>query len=117
MSVSLGWVISRSGAISPISSGVLDAAYLVTLMRGSSTREVVVEFEDSCTVVSTSYAEEVARRFLRDPEPPQHLRVDRSGSVAILVGPRYPLEQPADHRSVQTALEPGRARSHRSGRS
>jgi len=117
MTSSVAWLISRSGAIAPISTGVVDAAYLVRLMRASSTREIVVEFEDSCTVVSSGYAEEVARRFLRDAEPPQHLRVDRSGRVTVLVGPRDPQEPPTDYRSIENALEPRRARSHRSGRS
>jgi hypothetical protein len=117
MSGGLGWLISRSGAIPPISMGVLDAAYLVTLMQGTSKREIVVEFEDSCTVVSTGYAEEVVRRFVRDAEPPQHLRVDRAGSVSVLVGPRYALQPHAGDRPVEAALEQRRARSRRPGRS
>jgi hypothetical protein len=116
MSGGVAWLISRSGAIAPVSAGVLDAAYLVRLSHGSSTREIVIEFEDSCAVVSSGYAEEVARRFVRDAEPPRHLRVDRAGSVTVLVGPRDPMELPADNGAVETALEPRRARNHRPGR-
>jgi hypothetical protein len=82
------WLISRSGAIAPPSGSLLDAAYLVRLMCGSRSRDVIVEFADSSLVVSNGYAEEVARRFLRDVEPPRHLRVDVSGRVIVLVGPR-----------------------------
>jgi hypothetical protein len=115
MSDNLGWLISRSAAIAPVSARVFDAAYLVRVMQGSSTREIVVEFEDSCAVVSTGYAEEVARRFLQDAEPPQHLQVDRSGVVTVLIGPREPEKPSPGFHASETGFEPGRARSHRRG--
>lgn len=117
MSSGLGWLISRSGAIAPVSARVFDAAYLVRLVQGSSTREIVVEFEESCAVVSTGYAEEVARQFLRDAEPPEHLQVDRSGAVTVIVGPREPKQASPSLRSAETTFEPRRARSHRRGAS
>jgi len=110
-----GWLISRSSAISAPSGSLLDAAYLVRLSRGVSTREVIVEFADSSSVVSNGYAEEVARRFLRDAEPPQHLRVEASGLISVLVGPREPSLPDARHDHVD--LAPGRARNHRRGTS
>jgi hypothetical protein len=113
MSAAAGWLISRSGAIAPPSGSLLDAAYLVRLTRGSSTRDVIVEFADSSAVVSNGYAEEVARRFLGHDEPPRHLRVDVSGSVNVLAGPR----QPTDDTPDQIEFEPRRARNHRRGTS
>jgi hypothetical protein len=111
MSGASGWLISRSGAIAPPSGSLLDAAYLVRLTRGSSTRNVIVEFADSSAVVSNGYAEEVARRFLDHDEPPQHLRVEVSGSVNVLAGPR----QQSDEAPDQIEVEPRRARTHRRG--
>lgn len=117
MSTPTGWLITRSGAIAPPSGGFLDAAYLVKLIRGSTTREVVVEFEESSAVVSNGYAEEVARRFLRDAEPPQHLWVDCSGTIRVLVGPREPTALSADPEPHEDEVEPRRARLHRRGAS
>jgi len=70
------WQIAESAAIAPTSGGEFDAAYLVTLVAGSATREVVVEFATSGAVVSAADAEEATGRFLGDEEPPQHLVVD-----------------------------------------
>jgi hypothetical protein len=70
------WQIAKSTPIPPPSGGKSDAAYLVTLVAGSATREVVVEFAAPSTVASPAEAEEVARGFLRDEEPPQHLVVE-----------------------------------------
>jgi hypothetical protein len=70
------WQIAKSAAIPPPSGGKTDAAYLVTLVAGSATREVVVEFATPSTVASPADAEEVTRRFLRDEEPPRHLVVE-----------------------------------------
>lgn len=104
------WVIAKSGAIAPISEPSFDAAYRVKLTRGESTREVVVEFAAPSTLTSVGYAEEVTRRFLADGEPPQHLLVDRRGSVRVLHGPleSAPQNEPPD----RTVRAPGRARRH-----
>jgi hypothetical protein len=64
-----------------------DAAYLVKLAAGSSTREVVIEFTAPSAVASAAYAEEVTRRFLGDEQPPQHLVVELGGAVSILTEP------------------------------
>jgi hypothetical protein len=82
------WLVSRSHAIAPPSDGDFDAAYLVLLSRGSTLREVVVEFVAPSAVTSVGYAEEVARPFQRDDEPPQHLIVERDGRVRVLIGAR-----------------------------
>jgi len=117
MSRTSGWLISRSGAIAPPSGSLLNAAYLVRLTCGSWSRDVIVEFADSSLVVSNGYAEEVARRFLRDVEPPQHLRVDVSGSVSVLVGPRESTVEATGRASDEIEDGPSRARTHRRGAS
>jgi hypothetical protein len=117
MSGDCGWRISKSGAIAPPSGSLLDSAYLVRLARGSWTREVVVEFADSSRVVSTGYAEEVARRFLGDVEPPQHLRVEVSGKVSVLAGPRESAVDADGSAPTEIEGEPRRARIHRRGAS
>ena len=95
---------------------MLGSAYLVRLTRGSTTRSVVVEFADSSAVVSTGYAEEVARRFLRDEEPPQRVVVEASGGVDIVVGPCQPTNGEATASLTRVAERaPQRARQHRRG--
>jgi hypothetical protein len=111
------WSVDRSQAIAPPSEGDFDAAYLVRLSRGSTLREVVVEFAAPSAVTSVGYAEEVARRFQGDAELPQHLIVERDGSVRVLTGAREqdpgeavpPIGDGAQSRSPQ------RARNHRRG--
>src|SRR5262249_25458509 len=66
------WQIAKSAAIPPTSGGKFDAAYLVTLVAGSATREVVVEFATPSTAASAPDAEEATRPVLRDEEPPPH---------------------------------------------
>lgn len=105
------WVITKSGAIAPISEPIFDAAYRVRMTRGSSTREVVVEFAAPSSLTSVGYAEEVARRFLTDPEPPQHLQVDRQGKVQVLHGP-LPSTPDDDDPGEWSRREPQRARRH-----
>jgi len=73
------WQIAKSAAIPRPSGGKFDAAYLVTLVAGSATREVVVEFATSAAVASSADAEEATRGFLRDEEPPRHLVVEPGG--------------------------------------
>ena len=105
------WVIIKSGAIAPISEPTFDAAYRVRMTRGSSTRELVVEFAAPSSLTSVGYAEEVARRYLTDSEPPQHLQVDRQGTVQVLHGPLAPT--PEDHDPPGwSRREPRRARRH-----
>jgi hypothetical protein len=118
MSAEAGWLIARSGAIAPPAGSVCGAAYLVRVIRGSSRREVIVEFADSLAAVSNGYAEEVARRFLRDDEPPQHLVVDAAGTVRVERGPRETIaDDDGDSRALPSAQDPQRARSHRRGTS
>jgi hypothetical protein len=69
------WQIAKSAAIPSRSGDKSDAAYLVTLVAGSTTREIVVEFATPA-VASAADAEEATRGFLRDEEPPQHLVVE-----------------------------------------
>ncbi|HEX5450056.1 MAG TPA: hypothetical protein VFW85_08370 [Gaiellaceae bacterium] len=108
------WLIARSRAVEPPSGQLLNSAYAVQLTRDSSTRDVVVEFADVSTVASNGYAEEVARRFVCDAEPPQSLLVQRSGSVKILVGP---LEPSADVQGDAglTVTRRARSRGRRTG--
>lgn len=102
------WLIARSRAVEPPSGQLLNSAYAVQLTRDSSTRDVVVEFADVSTVASNGYAEEVARRFVCDAEPPQSLLVQRSGSVTVVVGP---LESSADVHVAPALGATRRARS------
>jgi hypothetical protein len=107
-----GWLIVKSGAIAPLSAAACDAAYRVRVASGSSTREVVVEFVAPSSVVSVGYAEEVVRRFLPEPEPPQHLLVALDGQVRVLRGPPdTPANQQA--RPASRTRQPQRARPHR----
>src|SRR5262245_19604025 len=111
MSAEAVWLIAKSGAIVPPTFGVEGAAYLVRLIRGSSRREVIVEFADSVAVASTGYAEEVTRRFLRDDEPPQHLVVEAAGTVRVELGPRVTIDDDdVDSRASPFAQDPQRAR-------
>ena len=82
------WTIVRSSAVSPPDGSSCESAYLVRVSRGSSTRDVVVEFADTTAVLSNGYAEEVTRRFLGDDEPPRHLVVEVSKDVRVVTGPR-----------------------------
>jgi hypothetical protein len=117
MSAEAAWRIAKSGAIEPPRGSVYGAAYLVRVMRGSSRREVIVEFVDSSAVTSNGYAEEVTRRFLRDDEPPQHLVVEAAGTVRVQRGRRETTDDEGDSRVSPHAQEPQRARNHRRGTS
>src|SRR5262249_35015475 len=81
------WQIGESAAIPPPSGDESDAAYLVTLVSGSSTREVVVEFASPSTAASREAGEEAAGPFLGDQEPPRHLIVEPGGAVTIAAEP------------------------------
>ena len=117
MSTDPTWLIIKSGAIPPPSGSVHGSAYLVKVTRGSSKRDVIVEFADSSAVISNGYAEEVTRRFLRDTEPPQHLIVEPEGNVRVERGPREGVIDDVDDDGSATpaARSPQRARSHRRG--
>ena len=80
------WLVDRSTAIAPVSGSECDAAYVVKLSCGSTLREVVVEFAAPSTVVSRSYAEEVARRFQQDDDLPRHIVLEQDGTVRIVTG-------------------------------
>ena len=114
MSAQAAWLIAKSGAIAPPAGSVYEAAYRVRVVRGSSRREVIVEFADPAAVASNGYAEEVTRRFLRDDEPPQHLVVEAAGNVRVERGPREPIDNvEGDSRASPSAQSPQRARSRR----
>jgi hypothetical protein len=44
-------------------------------------REVVIEFAAPSSLTSVGYAEEVARRFLREEEPPPYVVISVDGDV------------------------------------
>lgn len=112
----VSWAIVRSGAIGPPDGSACESAYLVRVVRGSSTRDVIVEFADTAAVVSNGYAEEVTRRFLRDDEPPQHLVVEVSTDVRVVTGPREGGDEPLEYGvSVPRESQLGRARTRRRG--
>ena len=108
------WEIQRVVAVDP--SGIeWDAAYLVRIAYGEEQAEqaqIVVEFAAPSAVASGGYAQEVVGKFLRDDEPPQHLVVERDGSVRIAVGPKVsgPNDAPRTPRSRATTREPQRGR-------
>jgi hypothetical protein len=87
------WLIAKSNAVPPL-SGTVDSAYRVQVVRGDSTRDVVVEFTAPSSLTSVGYAEEVTRPYLSGSEPPRHLVVDIRGSVHVLLGP---LDAAQDH--------------------
>lgn len=107
------WTIVRSSAVSPPDGSSCESAYLVRVSRGASTRDVVVEFADTTAVLSNGYAEEVARRFLADAEPPRHLVVEVSKDVRVVAGPRDATEDPHDGPANDGAAR--RARTRRRG--
>ena len=76
-------------------------------------RDVVVEFAAPSAVTSVGYAEEVARGFQHDEEPPQHLIVERDGQVRVLTGARqHEAGEAAPRISADTRSHgPQRARS------
>lgn len=109
------WSISGCRAVAPPSGRLLNSAYAVQLAREGSMRNVVVEFADVSVVASNGYAEEVARRFVRDVEPPRRLVVQPSGSVKVVLGPA---EASGEVLSVRPSMVPGgtqRARTRRRG--
>jgi hypothetical protein len=80
----------------------------VKVACGPAARDVVVEFTAPSSLTSVGYAEEIARPFLANPEPPRHLIVEVSGAVRVLQGPLE--DAPA---VASGPPEPGRARPRR----
>lgn len=79
------WLIVKSWAIAPPSGDEYDAAYRVRLRdRAGATRDLIVEFAAPSALASVGYAEEIARRFLRESEPPGHVVVDVTRNVAVV---------------------------------
>jgi len=74
------WLIVKSAAISPPSGDEFDA-YVVKLVSGSATRDVIVEFATPSTTASVDAAEEATRAFLESEEPPLHIVVGTDGAV------------------------------------
>ena len=78
------WRITRSWAIEPPSGDGFDAAYIVRLMQPDETlHELVVEFAAPSALASVGYAEEIARRFQREAEPPERVVVDLDRNVQV----------------------------------
>jgi hypothetical protein len=63
-----------------------DAAYTVRLTDTASgaTHDLVVEYAAPSVLASVGYAEEIARRFLRQSDPPSHFIVDLERSVRVM---------------------------------
>jgi hypothetical protein len=79
------WSISRSWAIEPPTGAGYDAAYIVRLADGAgSTHDLVVEFVAPSVLTSVGYAEEIARRFRDDSEPPRHVVVDVQRDLRVV---------------------------------
>jgi hypothetical protein len=106
------WTIVRSSAVNPPDGSTFESAYLVRVNRGSSTRDVIVEFADATAVVSNGYAEEVTRRFLGDEEPPRHLVVELSKDIRVVSGPRAATEEHDDGVDVEGRRARIRRRGH-----
>jgi hypothetical protein len=103
------WTITKSSAVPPRSANV-DSAYCVKVARGEASRDVVVEFLAPSSLTSIGYAEEITRPYLAGSEPPQHLVVDVSGTVQVVLGP---LEGMQDEAAGPLQRETGRARPRR----
>ena len=82
-----GWQIVKSAAIPPSTGSEFDNAYLVKLVSGSATHDVVVEFASPSASASSASAEEATQAFLNDEQPPQHLAVETGGTVKVLAEP------------------------------
>lgn len=80
------WSISKSWAIAPPTGVGYDAAYIVRLTdrATASTHDLVVEYAAPSAVASVGYAEEIARRFLRQNDLPSHVIVDLQRAVRVV---------------------------------
>jgi hypothetical protein len=103
------WQVDRVTPIAPVDFATCDAAYLIRLKCGEEVTESVVEFAAPSSVASGGYAEEKLSSFFGDEEPPQHIVVEREGTVRIVTGPK-PTDPNRAPRSAGPA-EPRRARS------
>jgi hypothetical protein len=106
------WAIQRVVAVSPSNASACDAAYLLKVAYGEEQAEVVVEFAAPSSVASGGYAQEVVGKFLADDEPPQHLIVERDGSVRVAKGPLTADRTPRS-RTAQREPQRGRRRGNR----
>jgi hypothetical protein len=80
-----GWSITKSWPVEPPTGAGYDAAYIVRLSDAAgTTRDLVVEFAAPSTLTSVGYAEEIARRFRSQVDPPAHVVVDTSRDVRIV---------------------------------
>jgi hypothetical protein len=80
-----GWSITKSWPVEPPTGAGYDAAYIVRLSDAAgATRDLVVEFAAPSTLTSVGYAEEIARRFRSQVDPPAHVVVDTSRDVRIV---------------------------------
>ena len=81
------WSIAKSWPIAPTGPG-FDAAYLVRLIdKAEAIRDLVVEFAAPSALASVGYAEEVARRFRGEREPPTRVVVDVARNVRVIGRP------------------------------
>jgi len=80
-----GWSITKSWPVEPPTGAGYDSAYIVRLSDAAGvTRDLVVEFAAPSTLTSVGYAEEIARRFRDQADPPAHVVVDTSRDVRIV---------------------------------
>lgn len=82
------WSIARSWPIEPPTGRPqYDAAYIVRLRDvAESTHDLIVEFAAPSALASVGYAEEVARPFLKESDPPSHVVVDIGRAVRVVAG-------------------------------
>jgi hypothetical protein len=86
------WSIAKTWPVAPPSGEAYDAAYTVRLTETASgaTHDLVVEYAAPSALACVGYAEEIARRFLRQSDPPSHVIVDTERSVRVVA------DQPAE---------------------
>lgn len=80
------WSITKSWPIAPPTGAGYDAAYIVRLTDPAtgSTRDLVVEYAHPSALASVGYAEEIARRFVGESDPPPHVIVDTERVVRVV---------------------------------
>lgn len=101
------WSITRSWAVAPPTGAGYDAAYIVRLTdkESGSTLDLVVEYAAPASLASVGYAEEIARRFLRESVPPAHVIVDAARAVRVVA------EHPGDDEDEAVEAGPVKGRS------
>jgi len=81
----LAWSIKRSWAIEPPTGAQYDSAYIVRLAdTAGNEHDLVIEFEAPSVLTSVGFAEEIARRFRSDGDPPLHVFVDPERNVRVV---------------------------------